>query len=314
MSVYNGEQYLQDAIESVLNQTFYNFEFLIIDDASNDLTPEIISGNQDPRIKVIRNSKNLGLTKSLNIGLGLAAGEYIARMDADDISLPERLERQVAFLDQHPEITIVGTAKQLIDQHGDILGTYIPLLRPQYRDFLKTNQITHGSVMIRRKILVAYSGYNETFRRSQDYALWLKMSKKQKIYNIPDVLYNLRAHVKSVSRSGEESIYYHILAIRMAKSSISEDVIEEIHKSGIMCLSKYFTRSDWVYYHSSIAGHYRLDDDLKGARREYWKIFYIEPWNVLNIVNLIRVYLGKNVINVTGRFYLFFKNYLRTTH
>jgi len=310
MSVYNGEQYLQEAIESILNQTFSDFEFLVIDDASTDSTPQILESYHDLRIRVIRNHENLGLTTSLNKGLALARGEYIARMDADDISLPERFDKQVAFLDNHPEIALIGTAKQVIDQRGSILGTYIPPLQPQYRDFLKTNPITHGSVVVRRKILDAYSGYNELFRKSQDYALWLQMAKEQKLHNIQDVLYMFRTHGKSVSKTGDESIFYHILAIRIAESSISKAVIEEIQKSGIRCLSRHFTRSEWVYYHYSIAGHYRFYGDLKGARQEYWNIFYLEPWNVLNIVNLIRVYLGERVIDATGRFYSFFKNHL----
>lgn len=310
MSVYNGEQYLQEAIESILNQTYSDFELIIIDDASTDSTPQIIQSYRDPRIRVIRNNENLGLTKSLNKGLTLAKGEYVARMDADDISLPERFEKQVAFLDSHPEVAVVGTAKQLINRRGTILGTYIPPLQPQYRDFLKTNLITHGSVMVRREILKAYGGYNELFRKSQDYALWLEMAKQHKLINIPDVLYKLRTHEMSVTKTGGESILYHILAIRIAESSISEALIEEIKKSGIRCLPRYFTRSEWVCYHYLLAGFYRFYGNLKGARQEYWNIFFLEPWNVLNLVNLIRVYLGERVIDATARFYLSYKNCL----
>lgn len=307
MSVYNGELYLREAIDSILNQTFNDFEFLIIDDASTDSTPEILCSYHDPRIRIIRNTENLGLTKSLNKGLKLAKGEYIARMDADDISLPERFDKQVDFLDSHPDIALVGTAKQIIDQEGNTIGTFFSLLQPQYRDFLKANRITHGSIMVRQKILEKYSGYNELFKKSQDYALWLQMSKEYRLHNIHDVLYKQRIHQKSVSKTGEESIFFHILAIRIAESSISKELIEEIQKAGIRCLSKYFTRSEWVYYHNSLAGYYRFHGNLEGARREYWKIFLLEPWNVLNVVNLIRICLGERVINATERFYLFFK-------
>ena len=102
MSVYNGERYLREAVDSILGQTFGAFEFVIVDDASTDETPLILSGYTDPRIVFLRNDENLGLTRSLNVGLKMACGEYIARQDADDISLPNRLERQVGLLDEQP--------------------------------------------------------------------------------------------------------------------------------------------------------------------------------------------------------------------
>src|SRR4030067_2908226 len=104
MPVHNGETFLREAIDSVLNQTFTDYEFIIIDDASKDTTADIIKSYTDPRINYIKNDNNFGVTRSLNIGLKLARGKYIARMDHDDVSLPERLETQAAFLNQHPEI------------------------------------------------------------------------------------------------------------------------------------------------------------------------------------------------------------------
>ena len=109
MPVYNGERYLREAIDSILNQTFKDFEFLIINDGSTDLSVEIIESYADKRISLAHNGQNLGLITTLNRGFDLACGEYIARMDCDDISLPDRLEKQVVFMDNHPEIGICGS-------------------------------------------------------------------------------------------------------------------------------------------------------------------------------------------------------------
>ena len=111
MSVYNGERYLRPAVESILNQSYPDFEFIVIDDGSADNSRNILAeyAVQDSRLRIIPNETNLGLTRSLNKAIGLAHGRYLGRQDADDISLPQRLERQVAFLNAHPEVGLVGT-------------------------------------------------------------------------------------------------------------------------------------------------------------------------------------------------------------
>jgi glycosyltransferase involved in cell wall biosynthesis len=124
MSVYNGEKYLCEAIDSILNQTFENFEFLIVNDGSTDRTLEILQSYRDPRIKVINNERNIGLTASLNKGLKIAKGEYVARMDADDVSFPHRLEQQKAFLDRNPRVAMVGSWAEVIDESGKTQETW----------------------------------------------------------------------------------------------------------------------------------------------------------------------------------------------
>jgi glycosyltransferase involved in cell wall biosynthesis len=125
MSVYNGEKYLRQAIESILQQTYTDFEFIIIDDGSTDSSREIIQSYDDKRIRLVINEQNIGLTKSLNKGIRLAKGEFIARMDADDISLPQRFEKQVAYLDSHPEVGVLGTYANIIDHRGKIINNII---------------------------------------------------------------------------------------------------------------------------------------------------------------------------------------------
>ena len=311
MSVYNGEKYLREAVDSILSQTFTDFEFLIIDDASTDRTPEILRSYKDPRIMIVTNKENLGLTKSLNKGLALARGEYIARMDADDISLQERFEKQLMFLETHPDIVLVGTSFQAIDYEGNlledfILPRYILPTNIHYCDLLKSNFFVHGSVIFRREVVEKLSGYNELFRRCQDYALWLQMAKSYSLYIIPDVLYKLRIHDDSVSKKGNESILYHILAVRIAEGSISDDLIEEIRLSGIRCLQNCFNNRDWVYYHTSMAMICCSNGDLKRARQEYWNLLCREPWNTCNLVNLMRTFLGNTLMNMTNSLYITF--------
>ncbi len=299
MSVYNGECYLNEAIDSILTQTFTNFEFLIIDDASTDGTPQILRNCADSRIRIITNEENLGLTKSLNKGLALARGVYIARMDADDISLPERLEQQVVFLDSHPCAALVGTSCQIIDQKGNSLERcFVPSESVSYNDLIKQNCINHGSVLVRREVMEALHYYDELFKKCQDYALWLQMAKQYQLNNIPNILYKLRIHPNSVSREGNESIYYRILAIRVAENSIPEGLIEEISTSDIKCLSKHFTKNEWICYHNFMAAKHRMDSNLKCAYQEYWKLFKVGPTNIFALINALRMYLKSKVVYI----------------
>src|SRR5947207_1274318 len=122
MSVYNGENYLAEAIDSILNQTFKDFEFIVIDDGSSDTSLKIIKKYTDPRIKLI-SRKNKGLVASLNEGLAKAKGDYIARQDADDVSLPQRLKKEVEYLDAHPKVALVGSNYKHLDAKGKLTGT-----------------------------------------------------------------------------------------------------------------------------------------------------------------------------------------------
>lgn len=195
MSVYNGEKYLCEAIESILNQTFKDFEFLIINDGSTDKTGKILESYEDSRIRIINNKENIGLTKSLNKGLKLAKGKYIARMDADDISLPKRFEKQVKFMDKNSEIAVCGTWLKLIGNNiGDIWK--VPSDSETLRSLmLFYPALYHPTTFIRKALLEKYNlRYDESFICSQDYDLWARMAEKLKISNLKEVLLFHRAH------------------------------------------------------------------------------------------------------------------------
>lgn len=197
MTAFNAEKFIAEAIESILNQTFKNFEFIIVDDGSEDSTRDVIDSydEKDERIKVLYNHSNKGLIYSLNRGLDEAKGEYIARMDADDISLPTRLEVQVSFMDSNKEIGVssawmktLGKSKEVVWQtpvtHEEIIA----------RMFCH-NCIWHPTAMIRKDTLDTYNlRYDSNHPKAEDYKLWLEIARYKKLANIPQILHRYRIH------------------------------------------------------------------------------------------------------------------------
>jgi len=219
MSVYNGEKHLREAIDSILNQTFTDFEFIIINDGSTDHTKQILESYSDPRIRLLHH-ENLGLTKSLNKGLKIATGEYIARMDADDISFSERLNCQVEFLYKNPEIGLVGTHALFIDQKDREIQIWkTPETHSEIESMLKFgNSFCHGSVLFKKECLDIVGYYREEFKYAQDYDYWLRISERFKTANINRVLYKNRRTTDTISRKNlSEQLNYHLLAQQLAK-------------------------------------------------------------------------------------------------
>lgn len=189
MSCYNTQNYLPEAIESILKQSYRDFEFLIADDKSTDQTLAIIEryAKKDRRIRVIRNAKNLGLTKTLNKLLTLAKGEYIARMDADDECLPGRFAAQVRFLDEHPSVGVVGTRGTIIDEHGRAIGKLDYALDDNgiRKMMVRRSQFAHPSVMFRKSVIDDVGPYDESFRSAQDYEFFARVLTRWNGANLP---------------------------------------------------------------------------------------------------------------------------------
>ena len=225
MAVYNGEKYLAESINSILNQTYSNFEFIIIDDCSTDHTWEIITNYTDPRIKVIKNQKNLKLPSSLNLGLRMACGEYIARMDADDIASPDRFEKQINYMEKNKDVAVIGGSFQVINEDGKkmyINKAYCDEMLEKY--YLIPSPIGHPTAMFRKSMTVDEGFfYDEKYTSAQDYDLWLRIAKKHKINNIPDVVLKYRVHTNSISkkRSEEQQLNAANIFIRNLPVSIS---------------------------------------------------------------------------------------------
>ena len=201
LPVYNGGLYLKEAMESVLNQTFTDFELIIINDGSTDDSPKIIAKFYDSRIKII-NQKNQGLIASLNTGIRLSKGKYIARMDADDISLPERFQKQIAHLDANDDIGLLGTTFA-IQSEEKISGIAAVLLNDQdlrYQLLYKC-PFGHGTVMFRKNLESKLDElwYLQSEKHVEDYELWSRMALITKIANLPDILYIWRDNPSGVS-------------------------------------------------------------------------------------------------------------------
>ena len=208
MSVYNHQAFVEDAIRSVLDQKFQDYEFLIADDASTDGTMALAEkwARADHRIRVLRNETRLGLTKSLNRAISQTSAPWIARQDADDVSHSDRLRSQMDRLDENPDIGVLGTWYEGINEKGRHLYKMIlPVGDKEIKKWLNTvNCFCHGTVIFSRDLFIKAGGYPEKYPFAQDYALWLRFSKLTKIGNVPEVLYQRRIHEGAVSQLNQE--------------------------------------------------------------------------------------------------------------
>lgn len=203
MPVFRGEQYIREAMESVLRQTFTDFEFIIICDEPAPETMQLLSRYQseDARVRVISHNNRIGLVQSLNLGCRESRGEYIARMDADDIAEPERFARQVQYLDQHLEVGVVGTQALLIDGTGEpVRGVTLPTDPMVIRwHALFENCLYHPSVMIRKEVLGEAGYYNEEATAIEDFDLWSRIQRIADLANLPDPLLRYRINPGSIT-------------------------------------------------------------------------------------------------------------------
>jgi glycosyltransferase involved in cell wall biosynthesis len=203
MGAYNGERFLRAAIESILNQTFCDFELIVIDDCSTDSSPRILREFKDDRLRIVSNEENLGIAATLNKGIAVARGEYIALQDHDDVSSPNRLECQVAFLDQHARVGMVGSSCNIIDE----VGTIVPNWPLEYDDvtlrwtLLWRCPFFHTSLMVKRRAIEEVGGYSSDpkYRFAEDYDLMSRVAIRHAVANIPQLLGYWRMHKSSAS-------------------------------------------------------------------------------------------------------------------
>jgi glycosyltransferase involved in cell wall biosynthesis len=202
MPVHNSEMYLSESIESILNQTYGDFEFIIINEDPGSITRAILDrySKKDDRIKVYHQERQ-GLIASLNKGCELANGEYIARMDADDICLPERLERQLSFMDENPSVGVCGSWAEIIDSNGDLIGNFCP---PTSTALIKWNLIfycgiAHPSAIFRKESVKELGFYHKDCLHCEDYDLWVRAMNHFEFGNIPEFLLKLRKHNRNLT-------------------------------------------------------------------------------------------------------------------
>lgn len=240
MSAYNAEAYLAEAVESILNQTFRDFEFVIIDDGSTDKTAEILARyeNLDKRVRVY-NQANQGLVTALNRGVGLARGRYIARMDADDISLPERLSKQLDYMESHPEVGVMGSQMNQMDEKGNPLSSFAT---PLSHDVIVWKMlfecaVAHATVMMRKPLLIHVGGYNPCYLHIEDTELWSRLIWVTRFANHPDCLFLRRKHKQSVCSTQAARQLEIGMAIRrglferILDREVKQDVVELLSRS-----------------------------------------------------------------------------------
>lgn len=200
MPLYNAENYVEEAIQSILDQTYSNFEMVLIDDCSTDNTMEKVTSFKDSRIKIIYNNKNMGIAYSRNIGLEFSSGEYIALLDDDDIALPDRFEKQVMLLTENPDIDIVGGGAIWINDKGASISDMLPVLNNPKRlraEILFHNIYWNCEVMFRRKIVEAGYRYEDGYLGMEDYKFWIDLSGIYKMSNVESLVLKHRESMSS---------------------------------------------------------------------------------------------------------------------
>lgn len=238
LPVYNGADYLDAALASILGQSFKDFELLVIDDGSTDLTPEIIGACRDDRIRYIRHERNLGLIATLNEGLGLATSKYVARMDADDVCHPQRLEMQHRFMEEHPEVGVVGTAVRLIDRESQRGPVY---QFPELHDVILwalsfVCPMAHPTVMMRRDLVVSAGGYSISAVHAEDYDLWERLAARTRFANLPQALLSLRKHELSVT--SQEAVRHVATVTSISTRCMSDRLGHPVNGAVATCLMR----------------------------------------------------------------------------
>ncbi len=208
------EEYLKEAIESILSQSFSDFEFLILNDASTNNAEEVIKSYTDPRIKYFKNEKNLGISRSRNNLIDLSKGEYLAVMDHDDVSLANRFQKQVDYLDNNPDVGVVSSYVGYIHRKGRIDKNPIKHEDICMALFARCGSLIHPASMIRKSILIDNNlKYENEFTPAEDYALWCRLMTHTRFHNIPEILFLYRKHSSNTSKTQAEKLEKSVIRV-----------------------------------------------------------------------------------------------------
>lgn len=229
MPVYNREHYVKGAIESILNQTFKDFEFIIVNDGSTDNTLDILQSYNDNRIKILDNEENKGIVYSRNRGLQVAKGKFVSMFDSDDIALPEKLEVQHKFLSENPNFGMVGAWVKFIDENGKLTGGKWKLPKPNNQIpaiMLFRNYFVQSTILIRREA-IPKGGYSTGYDIVEDSKMWFEVSQKFKVANFHDYLVHYRVHSGNISDMGEKHLKNSKKLFKYIFKSINIEPTEE---------------------------------------------------------------------------------------
>lgn len=237
LPAYNAEQTIEESIQSIVSQTFIDWELIIINDGSTDNTKTKILSFIDSRIKYVENDGNKGLIYTLNRGIDLATGKYIARMDADDICMPERFEKQVAFMEENPKVIVCGTQ---IKYFGTKKKSYKKLVFTEHDRDLKdmlamSTCFAHPSVMLRRDVLIENKvRYDKCFKNAEDYAMWVELMPFGEFANLPDTLLNYRVSDTQISQPSNPQTQKSVIAChkKYLYKFVAKGIVDNIFEAG----------------------------------------------------------------------------------
>lgn len=248
LSVKNGEPYLQQAIESILNQSLQDIELVIVDNASTDSSRQTIISMKDTRIHYIPLAEDIGQTKALIQGINAAKSPIIARMDADDIAHPHRLEKQLSILNANKDIALIGTNARYISPEGKTV--FYKKHKEKHKDicnfFVIENTFTHSSVMFKKDAYYQVGGYDSDFKIFQDYDLWLRFITKYQSYNLPENLIEIRLHENQFSKSNQSLIEQEYSII--TKKISNELTLNHQQKNALEFKQKLFNLGKSTFY------------------------------------------------------------------
>ena len=307
MPAYNTEQYIGEAINSVLNQTFTDFELIIVNDGSTDKTEEVIKSFDDSRI-VLVNQPNGGVSAALNTGLRYAKGEYIARFDADDICFPDRLQLQYTFMKENPDYVVIGSDADYMDKNGEYLYFYSNIGHTNEEiteRFTTYCPFIHSSVFYRKDIAIETGGYNERAHTFEDYLLWKNFIKKGKVCNFRQPLISVRLNPESVTVD-ERLRGKRFIELKKAILFGNGDITEELEKELLAILkSQNFHRFKHFSYHILAAKKYLWNNHQPAkARGHLKKAISLKPFAAAAYGLLVLSYIPKTVV---GNFYKLYK-------
>lgn len=300
MPVWNSQQYLTEAVESVLAQTFKDFELIALDDGSTDTSLEILQKfeNQDSRIRVI-SGEHQGYSPLLNKGLSLAQGEYIARMDSDDVCLPNRFEEQVHFLNKNPDYVAVGSQAIRIDPEGDAIAQ---MEFPTDHNTIDQSQIAgrgkimHPASMIRTEALLKINGYRPEFEPGEDFDLFIRLAEVGKLANLSQPLLKYRTHLKNVTVTRKEK-HCEVKQEALRQAYQRRGLNEPIPTISINDVPGEESKSRFLWMEMALAhGFYH------SARKNAWLAFQAQPMTIRTIKALLLGY-GGVFTNSARKFY-----------
>jgi glycosyltransferase involved in cell wall biosynthesis len=280
MPVYNGGKYIREAIDSVLNQTFVDFELIVVNDGSTDDTQDQLNTYHDSRIRVF-NQKNGGVSAALNTGLKHANARYIARFDADDVCYPNRLEKQYQFMEEHPDFVLIGSDADYMSEQGEFLFKYINIghsneeIQARIKDYCP---FVHSSVFYRRDIIIECGSYEVNAHTFEDYFLWLKVVTKGKTLNFQEPLIKVRFNAASVTVDEKDreplfiSLKKKALATGFISNSEGQLLLQSIKRlSAVKKESSYHRMLGKKYLWNNYQPHYARKHLIKSIRLEPWK-------------------------------------------